>query len=1100
MDTVNEFEKRYKGLNDAQRLAVDTIDGPLMVVAGPGTGKTELLSMRAANILQKTDVLPENILCLTFTESGAQAMRERLTGIIGADAYKVAVHTFHSFGSEIINLHRKFFYSGAEFRAADELSAYEILRDILDELPFNNPLASKMNDIYTHLSDILTSISELKKSGLTSDELLKVIDANDAVLDKFEKTIATIVSSRISKSTLEMLEPLSMELARYPASTLPSNVVPLSNTLALSLAHALDEAKDTDSTKPVTAWKNKWLEKNSDGLYVFKDRSRHEKLRALSYVYFQYLNRMQEASLYDFDDMVLRVVHALEVFPELRYNIQEKYLYIMVDEFQDTNLAQARILTSLTALETGDAPNIMVVGDDDQAIYSFQGAEVRNIMHFRQQYEGAKLIVLTDNYRSADILLSHSRAVITKGEDRLENYEPELDKSLTARRTQNNALVSLRNYSTLSEERAEIVRAIQSQIASGTKPAEIAVLARRHKELEALLPYFYAAGIAVNYERRDNILELETIRFLCLLASVVVLISQGRVSDADDLLPELLAHPAWAIEPEEIWQLSLTAHKNHAGWLEEMAVQPRFVLLHRWLIRMSQRSQVEPAETILDELIGYSSNHRPEAETVEFIPPLYRYYFSDVARTDESVSYLTHLEALRTIRTKLREYKPTELLLLADFVEFVELHQQHGSGITSVRARSDSVTDAVWLLTAHKSKGLEFDHVYICGAVDTMWGERARSRSRLINYPENLPLSPSGDTFDERLRLFYVAMTRARTSLTISFASTNDADKPTVLASFLLDDIWSVTPNDTPQSAEAIVDQLQQDWSSSYHSLPKQTMAALLAPTLERYKLSATHLNTFVDVSRGGPHNFLLQNLLRFPQAMSPNAAYGSAIHRTLQRAHTHLQATGTLRPIEDILGDFESHLKEMHIPAHEHTLFLERGLAALTAFLTAKYDSFQPDDVAELSFSNQQSRLGEAHLTGALDVVQIDANEKTLIVTDYKTGSPSTSWQGKTDYEKIKLHKYRQQLMFYKLLVEHSRDFAGYTVNESLVQFVEPSKSGAIHTLSLHTDQAELQQFSRLVLAVWQRIVRLDLPDTSHYSADYKGMLEFEAWLIDNG
>ena len=215
---------------------------------------------------------------------------------------------------------------------------------------------------------------------------------------------------------------------------------------------------------------------------------------------------MQEASLYDFDDMVLRVVHALEVFPELRYNIQEKYLYIMVDEFQDTNLAQARILTSLTALETGDAPNIMVVGDDDQAIYSFQGAEVRNIMHFRQQYEGAKLIVLTDNYRSADILLSHSRAVITKGEDRLENYEPELDKSLTARRTQNNALVSLRNYSTLSEERAEIVRAIQSQIASGTKPAEIAVLARRHKELEALLPYFYTAGIAVNYERRDNIL------------------------------------------------------------------------------------------------------------------------------------------------------------------------------------------------------------------------------------------------------------------------------------------------------------------------------------------------------------------------------------------------------------------------------------------------------------------------------------------------------------------------------------------------------------------------------------------------------------------
>ncbi|RYF27436.1 MAG: ATP-dependent helicase, partial [Chloroflexi bacterium] len=114
-----DFTTRYKNLNESQKIAVDTIDGPVMVVAGPGTGKTELLSMRAANILKRTDTLPENILCLTFTESGAAAMRQRLVSIIGKDAYKVAIHTFHSFGSEVISQNREFFYRGAEFRPAD---------------------------------------------------------------------------------------------------------------------------------------------------------------------------------------------------------------------------------------------------------------------------------------------------------------------------------------------------------------------------------------------------------------------------------------------------------------------------------------------------------------------------------------------------------------------------------------------------------------------------------------------------------------------------------------------------------------------------------------------------------------------------------------------------------------------------------------------------------------------------------------------------------------------------------------------------------------------------------------------------------------------
>ncbi len=196
------FSDRYHSLNSAQKQAVDTIEGPVMVVAGPGTGKTELLSVRVANILSKTDTLPENILCLTFTESGQAAMRERLVGIIGKDAYKVAIHTFHSFGSEVMSHNREYFYRNALFEPADDIKQYEILRGIFEELEFSNPLSSMMNGEYTHLSDAKRVISELKRSSaLTSDELLAVIQQSEASLDAIERILMPILSERVGKST-----------------------------------------------------------------------------------------------------------------------------------------------------------------------------------------------------------------------------------------------------------------------------------------------------------------------------------------------------------------------------------------------------------------------------------------------------------------------------------------------------------------------------------------------------------------------------------------------------------------------------------------------------------------------------------------------------------------------------------------------------------------------------------------------------------------------------------------------------------------------------------------------------------------------------------
>jgi len=1097
MELMN-FEKRYAKLNKAQKQAVDIIDGPIMVIAGPGTGKTELLSVRTANILQKTDTLPENILCLTFTESGANAMRQRLTEIIGKEAYKVAVHTFHSFGTEVINQNGKYFYQGANFRAADGLSSYEIIHDIFENLSYNSPIAGKLNDEYTHLSDSLTTISELKKSGLTSDELLRILDENNAVIEKAEQLLSPIFAERISKKTaLQIAKHIDAIRNSGEDDTLTS-IVPLSKILADSLDNAVNEATETNSTKQITAWRNTWFKKDIKGNFVLKSHERQIKLRALSFVYEQYLAHMQAAELYDFDDMILRVVHAMEVFDDLRFNLQEKYQYIMVDEFQDTNMAQMRILHNLTNNEIhGDTPNIMVVGDDDQAIYSFQGADISNIIDFQSNYPKSAIIALIENYRSSADILSGSRDVILQGNNRLENRIETLNKELIPQNRSSLNSASIYEAETIASERHWIVQDIKSRIKSGQKPSDIAVLTRRHHEINSLLPYFYKEGIMINYERRDNVLDQEPIILIEQLSKLLLSLSSGLHDDVNALIPEILAQKVWGIAPIDLWKISIKAYDSHSRWLDIMELTPEFSAIHNWLITTTALVNDMPLEQILDIIVGKPEKLDADKDIL-FVSPLYNYFFSAEELINNPDKYLIYLESLRTIRSKLREYRPNQTPTLKTFIDFIALNRKIGSTINIIR-RAGQSDESVNIMTAHKSKGLEFNTVYVINAVDTVWGGRARSRNRLISYPENLPLAPAGESDDERLRLFYVAITRAKQQLHISYSLSDDNGKNTMSAAFLLDSKWSLAPILLPDSIEQKTESAELAWYQPLTNPITTSMQDLLLPTLENYKLSVTHLHNFLDVSRGGPAAFLLQNLLRFPSAKSPSAAFGTAIHDTLQRAHSHLSATGSKQAIEDIVSNFEASLKGQHLSTHDFDNLLQKGSDSLRAFLDSKYDDFTLTQQTELNFANQHSIIDKAHLTGKLDLVDINKGDKSIIVTDYKTGKPSVDWRGKTDYEKIKLHKYKQQLMFYKLLVENSRDYSNYKVDSGIMQFVEPTTSGDIIALDTVFNNDELDRFVKLINAVWIHIIKLDLPDISNYDTSYKGILDFEQNLIDN-
>lgn len=1089
------FSSRYKQLNDSQRHAVDTIDGPVMVIAGPGTGKTELLAMRAANILQQTDTLPESILCLTFTEAGSIAMQKRLTDIIGRDAYNVSIFTFHAFGTEIMSKHREYFYSGADFRPADDLARHRIITEILDTLEYNNPLRSQMNGKYTAIGDIISAISDLKRAGLTDAEFGLLLDAAQSTIEIAGPLLTEVFSDRISKATRDKLANTLPVIESIVESTPLETTATLADVLCTSIRRTLDESDQHDkTTPPLTAWKKEWMTSSNDKSQILKVQKAMPKLRAINYVYGAYLQIMQKAELIDFDDMIMQVIHTIEIHDDLRYDLQEKYQYIMVDEFQDTNLAQMRILQNLTNNPiVEDTPNILVVGDDDQAIYGFQGADVGNILQFRHHYPATTMVTLTNNYRSVQPVLDGAREVIVQGTDRLENHMPELDKTLVSHVDQPAISTEIVHHDTPHNERIWIASSIRSLLDSGEKTSEIAIIARKHSDLVSLLSYLANQNIPVSYDRRDNVLDDEVIIQLEHIGRIIHAVSIGEHDSANALLPELVSHPAWGIKPTAVWEISLTAHKHHQHWLEAMAVHDDTKQLFNWIIAIAHQAAHLPLERMIDILIGNTSLDE------SYTAPLKAYFFSESEMESDASSYTAHLQNLSAIRMRLREHAVDMTSpRLAEFLDFMADNRETDTRITSLRHIGEDNT-AVRLLSAHGSKGLEFDHVFVINATDTMWGKKASSKSPTIVFPPNLRFRQNNNSYDERLRLFYVAMTRARRGLHITYATENDNAKEVLRASFLLD---STLPQRDEQMTATITTERQaaeQLWYAPIVNIPTAPMSDYLAPLLKNYRLSATHINGFIDVTSGGPQQFLLRTLLRFPSAPTAAASYGIAIHSTLQRAHDHIRATGSLLPEEDILHEFEKNITQMSLTDDELRHYQQQGSDTLRIFLREHYQTFSQSQQAELDFKHQAVQIGDTRLTGKLDVAEFDKDAMTASVIDYKTGASLKSWDLGKDYEKIKAHKYRQQLLFYKLLIENSRDWRNYTMTSGILRFVEPDSGGHTVDLTLQDISSdELDRFKRLIDAIWKRIHDLSFPDTSRYDATINGIHQFEEDLLN--
>ncbi|MGK2863709.1 MAG: ATP-dependent helicase, partial [Chitinophagaceae bacterium] len=691
------FAEEFERLNKEQQQAVQTIDGPVMVIAGPGTGKTQILASRIGKILLDTDAFPENILCLTYTDAGVVAMRKRLLQFIGPDAYKVNIYTFHAFCNDVIQENLSLFEKTA-LDPISELEKIELFKQLIDSFPKNNPLKRYRGDVYYEIKNLQSLFSTMKREGWTPAFIESKIDEYIADLSNREEYI----------------------------------------------------------------YKRKYREFKAGDLKkdkIEEQKERMEKLRAAVQEFENFQQLMRKRNRYDFDDMINWVIKAFEENKNLLAGYQEKYQYILVDEYQDTSGTQNRIVELL--INYWEKPNVFVVGDDDQSIYRFQGASVENMLSFADSYKDSLLtVVLTNNYRSTQSILDVSKTLINRNEERLVKQIPGLSKELLSSNLLINQLVNppvVTEYENQQQEMIAIALQLQALVLKGIPPGKIGVIYKENKYGEELTKYCKLLHIPVFSKRKQNILEIP-------LAQKIVLFLRYLAAEhdspygGDEMLFEMLHFDWFQIPAIEIARLSIeTAERKFTEnktsirrLLTEKSIAPA-----KDLFSIPFNDSLKKASTTIEKLISDVPN-----VTLQML-------FENVIREAGVLSHVmqsTDRLWLMQVISGLFEFIKDEthrqpLLSLQEIVDIIDLMEKEEIPLPLVQVSGSD--KGINLLTAHGSKGLEFEYVFFAGCNASFW-EKKRKPGGGYSLPDTMFTSQPKQRDDEVLRrLFYVALTRA---------------------------------------------------------------------------------------------------------------------------------------------------------------------------------------------------------------------------------------------------------------------------------------------------------------------------------------------------
>jgi len=963
-------------LSDEQKLAVQTLEGPVMVVAGPGTGKTEVTALRVATILEKTHMRPGNILCLTFSKSGATAMRRRLRDIIGSDAYGVTVNTIHGFCNDIILQHPSVFEEWSALSQISDVERYRSLNKIIDQLMPNLALVNKKSP-YRRTRDILMRISQLKKEGVTDRARLS------AIADAYEE----------------------------------------------QMAH-----KGREGTKVHTA-------------NVLKARKFYELLE----VFFRYQEMLEASGRYDYDDMILHVIAALKDQDWMLASLQERYQYMLVDEFQDTNGAQYAFIELLTTDPTGDAhPNLFVVGDDDQAIYRFQGANLANILSFRDRFPSAPVIPLTVSYRCPQKILDAAERLISHNSERLVHHIPGLQKHLvSAGKPEGQSPLLLLAPSDMSEPWL-VADVVQERLTHGVDPSDIAVLVQTNAELPHLYQVLRARNIPVQMTGKIDLLQHPRIvELLAVLRAV-------QHPQESSVLATALACECFGCRSVDLARLFGLRRAEECS-------------LYDLLLRLDEASQPLPvalgdADALVDARDTLLSLHqkldsRTVVQTLEHALRDCGLLHSPDANTTDLLDFAALQEFFDRMEQRAYE-QPSFTLdqLLADMA----LYGNDDYGDLRLTYDLPHLTNqGVQIMTAHKSKGLEFHTVILTNFREGHWDRRRNPAS--LSVPEDLLFGWEKDQKsyeqgqDER-RVAFVAMTRAKKELLFSCpeeTTSGDALKAVSPSGFFAE------AGDLPEEKRS-VENLHA--MSTLLSVPVRKldaeMQAFLRERLEHFSLSPSALQDFLT----DPHVFLERQLLMVPQVKEVHFAYGNAIHHVLA---LWAQSVKQGNPVtkEEMLQAFSKHITERELLTSFECARMESlGYETISRYYDQELQ--KPQVHIHTVEHNLSAHLGDIPLKGKIDRIDlVDLHTSSAIVYDYKTGKPKSP-------KEIEDYGYRRQLVFYALLMDLSMPLLH--AKEFVLEFIGEGSEES-HRRVYTVSEPEKEELKKLIKNVWEKITALD-------------------------
>jgi DNA helicase-2/ATP-dependent DNA helicase PcrA len=889
-------------LNEAQRRAITHGEGPLLVIAGAGTGKTRVITERIRHLLQSDDSLSgENILGLTFTNKAAGEMKARVVRATGERGKNVTLATFHAFCEGLLK------EAAPERLMIDKVDHWILLRRNLERLKLDK--YRRLADPGQFLNDFVEFFSRCQ------DELVSCEDYQ-----------------RYADGLAEQLE-------------------------------AERDALDEDT---------------------FKERAEEVTLQLeIARAYRASEDLLREKNRVSFGSLITGAVELLETSADVRHALQEKYRYILVDEFQDTNIAQLRLLELLA----GDKKNIVAVGDNDQAIYRFRGASFGSFKLFLERFAGWRegadstpfRVSLVENYRSTPNILRVATQVI--GQNMVSADFPK--KVLSANKDEGEKIRIVELESEEVEARW-IVSELERLHAARRKWRDFAVLYRQHAHRDELVEELSRNKIPFVISKLsilDHPLVKDVLAYLRLIATPFDDIACARV----------LGAPAWSLEPGDLVRLAERARKEKKA-------------LYDMLQGTQGQLAFDASHAALGRLVEYLSEQRKiirRRSAREILGDLLEWLEVAQRTSAQDRKYVTRLSEF------VKEWEPkSETRGLAEFVEYLGYYSQAGGTIS---LEDDFPGDAVQLMTVHGAKGLEFPQVFLLRINNKKFP--ATERSRVFEFPA--ALMKEGEPAEqfhiqEERRLFYVALTRAENRLTLTTLTEKKGKIPVFVEDVLMEpaikrrDVHQLSPK-LPE-APAITNKGTQsagdpqlfpasaeppkifsriaDWALEFHP-----------PTPEPLTLSPSAVSGY----RSCPQQYLFSRGWSLKEGPKAVLSFGSVMHTTIKRFVDQLRK-GVKLPFEEVARIFETEWSSAGFEDdYQEKGYKQDGLEQLRAFHAGMIEA--PPQVLEQEKSFELPLENNVTIIGRMDQVN-SLGRKDVEIIDYKTGKPKKDADAKKDLQ----------------------------------------------------------------------------------------------------